>query len=355
MMDWSSSGEANFHSWVGHYAVTSDALKGDLPINQFFSSFQNLNHLRAWPQFPMNTLFDASPAQLSQVPLHLIRPDPAQPRKVFDPDALADLATSIKVVGILQPILVCKESDGQHTILYGERRWRAAKLAGLDSVTCLVLLSRTNKHTRWVVQCSENTHHRDLTPMEYVDAISDMRSSGLGTAAISDALGKRPDWVRGHELAANPAYRALFESGRMRSVDVLLHFRSLPGEARRELLDSGDLITSTRCARMREKYRQIEGKSLASTPTTPALTCSREPNTGFEYAVHPLESNHGFHETGKHDIKVEPGRAEPVSDHTIVSLTIPAAWIEEAGSVDAIRRIAMAALTHSRSTGWKTA
>lgn len=319
----------------------------------------------------MSTLFETSPAQLRQVPLHLIRPDPEQRRKVFDPEALDELAASIKAIGILQPILVREESDGLYTILYGVRRWRAAKLAGLHSMPCLVLFSYMEKLMRWVVQCSENTHHRDLSPLEYVDAISDMLSAGLGTAAIADALGKRPDWVRGHELAANPAYRTLFETGRMRSVDVLLHFRGLPDGARRELLDAGDLITSTRCAQMRDKYRDIEAREAearqpslrmenpipSSAATTPTISTHLEPHAGVGTAICREVSggDHGFEETGKREMTVETGRTEPGPGHTIVSLAVPTAWIEEAGSIDTIRRIAMAALTFSRNAGWKAA
>ncbi len=319
----------------------------------------------------MNTLFETSPAQLRQVPLHLIRPDPEQRRKVFDPEALDELAASIKAIGILQPILVREETDGRYTILYGVRRWRAAKLAGLDSMPCLVLFSYMEKLMRWVVQCSENAHHRDLGPLEYVDAISDMLSAGLGTAAIADALGKRPDWVRGHELAANPAYRALFESGRLRSVDVLLHFRSLPDGARRELLDAGDLITSTRCAQMRDKYRDIEAREAAvrqpslpmenpipsSAATTPVLSIDLEPHAGFANLINHQVSGGDYElmEPDASNVKIESGQDKSVFGHTIVSLAVPTAWIEEAGSIDTIRRIAMAALTFSRNAGWKAA
>ena len=317
----------------------------------------------------MNTLFEASPTPLRNVPLQQIRPDPDQPRKAFDPEALEELAASIKTVGVLQPILVRETADGCHTILYGERRWRAAKLAGLHSMPCLVLLTRMEKLTRWVVQCTENAHHRDLNPLEYVDVISDMRTAGLGTTAIADALGKRSDWVRGHELAATPVYRALFESGRLRSVDVLLHFRSLPEAARRELLDSGDLITSSRCARMREKYRDIEarkaggrqpdlpmehrGSSYVTTP--PALSNALATPVELPTAIEPQLSE-GDHALSAPDATgIKSGDGESVMGHAIVSLAVPTAWIKEVGSVDALRRIAMAVLAFSRNAGWKAA
>src|SRR5262245_12895448 len=74
---------------------------------------------------------------LTLVPLESVTPNPDQPRRHFADDALADLAASIKARGLLQPILVCRSSDG-YQLLAGERRFRAAQLAGLDRVPALI-------------------------------------------------------------------------------------------------------------------------------------------------------------------------------------------------------------------------
>ncbi|MGO9443923.1 MAG: ParB/RepB/Spo0J family partition protein [Thiobacillaceae bacterium] len=319
----------------------------------------------------MSTLFDPSPAQLKQVPLHLIRPDPEQPRKQFDPEGLAELAASIKAVGILQPLLVRVGSDGLHTILAGERRWRAAGLAGLTSLPCLVLSMRMEKLVQRVVQCTENAHRHDLTPLEYMDVISEMLGAGLGAPAIADALGKRVDWVRGYETAGNPAYRALFETGRLRSVDVLAHFRALPDPARRELLDSGLPITSTRCAQLRERYRELEANDAKKGPpklwmdSYTALAHSALPSTPSEPEPLPDELGRDSAElghsseaqrdetTGNLDARAEAGPDR--MDHSIVPLAVPSVWIDEAGGVKSIRRIALAALANSRDMGWQDA
>jgi ParB/RepB/Spo0J family partition protein len=317
----------------------------------------------------MSTLFDPAPAKLRQISVQQIRPDPEQPRKEFDADALAELAASIKSVGVLQPILVRQDAGSVCTILYGERRWRAARLAGLQAVPCLVLPTRTEKLMRKVVQCSENAHHRDLAPLEYVDAISEMLAAGLGTAAIAQALGKRVDWVRGHEVAANPAYRALFETGRLESVDTLAHFRSLPDRARRELLDSGERITSTKCAHLRQKYRTaaaLGGEASvprqapsdpAGSPTTPAVAsdggcikAERAPGPAPNPAARDgCEDATAAGEDGTGTGLVDDPR------HTIISLAVPSPWIQEAGGVEVIRHLALAALAQCRHQGWQPA
>ncbi|MGA7181581.1 MAG: ParB/RepB/Spo0J family partition protein [Thiobacillaceae bacterium] len=306
----------------------------------------------------MNRLFDATSALLQELPLHRLRPDHDQPRKSFDPEALDELAASIRVIGVLQPILVREEADGLYTILAGERRWKAAGLAGLSALPCLVLSMNMDRLVQRVVQCSENAHHQDLTPLEYVDAITEMLMAGLGTSAIAEALGKRVEWVRGHELAANPAYRTLFETGRLRSVDVLAHFRALPDPARRELLDSEMPITSTRCAQLRQKYRELEERERAlRQPSLPLVSPSPEDGqAGQGSGSGESRMTTGVaHPVVEADVRPDPGLEMGGTGHTIVSLAVPSVWIHEAGGIESIRSIALAALALSRSQGWRAA
>ena len=71
------------------------------------------------------------------LPLQKIEPNPLQPRKTFDPDELASLAESIRMHGIIQPLIVQKKDDF-YTIIAGERRWRAARLAGLTEIPVII-------------------------------------------------------------------------------------------------------------------------------------------------------------------------------------------------------------------------
>ena len=76
--------------------------------------------------------------ELRSLPLDLISPSPNQPRKAFDDEALQGLAESLSARGVLQPILVRPVAGGTYELIAGERRWRAAKLAGLDAIPAIV-------------------------------------------------------------------------------------------------------------------------------------------------------------------------------------------------------------------------
>ena len=73
-------------------------------------------------------------SNLSEIPLSQISPNPNQPRREFDEEALQELANSIREVGIIQPITLRQTEDGRYQIIAGERRWRASQLAGLNAV-----------------------------------------------------------------------------------------------------------------------------------------------------------------------------------------------------------------------------
>ena len=98
-----------------------------------------------------------------KIKLTLIEPTSSQPRKQFDEESLQELAASIKEYGVLQPLLV-KEKDGHYEIIAGERRWRAAKLAGLTEVPALI--REYDKQKTMEVALIENIQRTDLNPIE---------------------------------------------------------------------------------------------------------------------------------------------------------------------------------------------
>lgn len=103
----------------------------------------------------------------TMVKLSLVEPNREQPRKHFDEDGLLELAESIKQYGILQPLLV-QEKSGYYEIIAGERRWRAAKLAGLKEIPVIV----RNLTEQQIVEISliENIQREDLNPIEEAQA-----------------------------------------------------------------------------------------------------------------------------------------------------------------------------------------
>jgi ParB family transcriptional regulator, chromosome partitioning protein len=102
-----------------------------------------------------------------EIPLERIERDPSQPREEFDPEALGRLADSIRSRGLLQPIRVrWDDSRGSYVLIAGERRWRAAAMAGLATMTCVVVDGEMSAAELLAVQVTENLLREDLRPVE---------------------------------------------------------------------------------------------------------------------------------------------------------------------------------------------
>jgi ParB family chromosome partitioning protein len=113
-------------------------------------------------------------AQQNEVPISQIFPNPRQPRTVFDETALNELIASIKSVGILQPPVVRKVSEGRYELIMGERRFRAAKAAGLTSIPVIIRQTPDNELLREAL--IENIHRSNLNPLEEGAAYSQLLS-----------------------------------------------------------------------------------------------------------------------------------------------------------------------------------
>ena len=130
-------------------------------------------------------------AFLTMVPLARVRPNQLQPRKHFDEERLAELSQSIKERGLLQPVIVRKDGDG-FELLAGERRFRAAKLAGLHRIPALI----RDKDDPLEVALIENLQREDLTPLEEAEALAGLiESHGYSHRELADLLGKSRPYV----------------------------------------------------------------------------------------------------------------------------------------------------------------
>jgi len=115
---------------------------------------------------------DKKLSSLKELPLNLIEPDPEQPRKSFDPAELQELADSIKALGVIQPIVVIREGK-KYIIVAGERRWRAAGIAGLETIPAVV---RTmDSQNRLEASLIENVQRQDLNPIEMATAYAKLK------------------------------------------------------------------------------------------------------------------------------------------------------------------------------------
>ena len=106
----------------------------------------------------------AADAELIRLPLDAIHPNPKQPRRRFEPDATAGLASSLRHQGVLQPVVVRPRAAGGYELIAGERRWRAAREAGLDTLPALV--RQTDDRETLLLSLVENVAREDLSPVE---------------------------------------------------------------------------------------------------------------------------------------------------------------------------------------------
>ncbi len=157
-----------------------------------------------------------SDAELRELPVELIKPNPSQPRRRFDPESMDVLVASIQASGMIQPLLVRPLADGSYELIAGERRWRAAQEVGLERVAAVVRDS--DEAERLQTALVENMVREDLNPVEEAKAC----------AALVEDLGLSKEEV-GRRV------------GRSRSaISNLIRLLDLPDETL-ALLESGEL------------------------------------------------------------------------------------------------------------------
>ena len=150
------------------------------------------------------------------LPISQVESCASQPRKQFDPDALADLADSIRQHGIIQPLTVRKLQSGYYQIIAGERRWRAARMAGLSQVPVVVIEADDLKAMELAM--IENLQREDLNPMEEAEGYHTlMEQYGLTQEETSQRVGKSRSAVANALRLLNlcKEVRALVEEGKL--------------------------------------------------------------------------------------------------------------------------------------------
>lgn len=150
----------------------------------------------------LDALFDISnPAQqskpmteMAEVAISLIDPNPQQPRVSFDEEALSELSASIAQLGVIQPVTLRKQNDGRYTIISGERRWRAAQMAGLEALPAYIReVDDENLHAMALV---ENIQRQDLNAIEVALGMRRLvEECGLTQEAMAEKVGKKRSTV----------------------------------------------------------------------------------------------------------------------------------------------------------------
>jgi ParB family chromosome partitioning protein len=208
---------------------------------------------------------------LRQLRLDEIQRDPAQPRQHFDKQALNELAESIREHGVIQPITVRNNTDGFGFILVsGERRWRASRLAGKDTIPAVV-----RDDLDAFAQVIENIQREDLTTAELARWIcAQLEGGGLSQREVADKVGKSQAWVK---LYANVArmpetFTVALSKGLAHDITALNHlfklWKDAPKDAER-LAASGEPITRVNVAALADRI-QAKGAEPARAPLTSA-------------------------------------------------------------------------------------
>jgi len=226
-------------------------------------------------------------ARLVTIRLEDIEPDPEQPRK--DPGDLEGLAASIKQHGIMQPMIVSPVDDHRYRIIAGERRYSAARLAGLRTVP--VLVRTVQDHNRLQLQLVENLHRKDLDPFEEADGYQRLTQDfNLTHENMAEQIGKSrthitqtlslsriPAEVRvlcqssDIKLSRDTLYLIAKQDDQARMLDMLQAVRDgLPHEARRERARKGEPRTDSSAPA--KKPKQVYSTSQDATVIIQSLT-----------------------------------------------------------------------------------
>ena len=165
------------------------------------------------------------------LPLQKIEPNPLQPRKTFDQEELASLAESIRMHGIIQPLTVRKLPTGFYQIIAGERRWCAARLAGLSDVPVVIMEADDKKAMELAL--IENLQRSDLNPIEEAKGYQQLMTEyGMTQEVTAERVGKsRPAVANALRLLSlSPAVLELVEQGRLSAghARALLTVKSAP-------------------------------------------------------------------------------------------------------------------------------
>ncbi|HLE89180.1 MAG TPA: ParB/RepB/Spo0J family partition protein [Candidatus Limnocylindria bacterium] len=134
----------------------------------------------------------ATHAQIREVPIAKILPNPAQPRLSYEEDSLTELADSIREHGVLQPILV-RPVGGQYELIAGERRWRASRMAQRDSIPAIVV--EFDDETALEVSIIENLQREDVSPLEEASMFRKMMDLGYSVRQLAQKIGKDKGYV----------------------------------------------------------------------------------------------------------------------------------------------------------------
>jgi ParB/RepB/Spo0J family partition protein len=232
--------------------------------------------------------------QVRMSPIDRIKPGRHQPRTQFRKDSLDDLAGSIRESGVIEPLIVSAIDDGNYELLGGERRWRAAQMAGLTEVPVII---RSPNDADAVNALVLNLQREDLCLADEIAAVARLIAQLGSVRAVGKKLGMREQWVSArHVLAtAPPVVQEQIASGRMRDVEALLrlarHAKNDEASTRKavESYQPGTPLRDhieTSLGKPMLRTARNEGRAEAGEPTKPATPRHRRVEEDCNGAIH---------------------------------------------------------------------
>ncbi len=260
------------------------------------------------------TQLEGDLASVVTVPVGQLHPNPDQPRRTFNEEALAELAQSIEDRGVIQPILAEQQDDGDYLIIAGERRWRAAKMAGLSIVP--VLPGVFSEQEKLEIALVENIQRQDLTPLEEARAYQELITRrGLSQEDLARRLGKsRPAIANSLRLLRlAPAVQDMVEAGTLSAG----HGRTLLGLEKstdEQLTELANLIATEHLS-VRDVERLVHSVNHGSTveaAIAAATAPAGAPNSTVTPAT-PSDTGTSSDPTGTSDTGTNSSSDQPAS------------------------------------------
>jgi ParB family chromosome partitioning protein len=176
----------------------------------------------------------ATHAQIREIPVDRILPNPAQPRLSYEEESLTELASSIREHGVLQPILV-RPVGSNYELIAGERRWRASRLAGRESIPAIV--ADFDEETALEVSIIENLQREDVSPLEEAAMYAKMTDLGYSVRQLAQKIGKDKGYVENRlRLADAPPEIRELVSVRRDTISHAYELMKIPDERKRRRL-----------------------------------------------------------------------------------------------------------------------